>query len=211
MDIETIIQATSYLGIFGLMILNGFASFPSSQILYIIVGYFIGTGALALLPAALAGATGNTIGNILLYEAIREHGLRYLERFQIFRKADIKKVEIVFRKKGLWFLFVGKLLPAIKVFIPIPAAMGKVHRGKFAVIMFTASFIWSLIFITIGYLFGKSAEVWKSYGIILMVIAVAIMYVFYRLLNAPEVLREIEAMGPEEAPGDERHRDNEAA
>ena len=192
MDIEAIIVGSSYIGIFRLMIANGFLSFPSSQILYIVVGYFISTGTLLLFPASLIGAVGNTIGNILLYEAIRRHGITYVKRFQIFREEDIRKVEIVFRKKGLWFLFVGKLLPAIKVFIPIPAALGKVHRGKFAAIMFSSSWIWSLIFIAIGYSFGKGAVMWKSYGIILMVVAAIIIFLFYRMLNAKEVLLEIE-------------------
>jgi membrane protein DedA with SNARE-associated domain len=192
MDIEAIIVGFSYVGIFGLMVANGFLSFPSSQILYIVVGYFIGTGTLLLLPASLMGALGNTVGNVLLYEAIRRHGITYVKRFQIFREEDIRKVEIVFYKKGLWFLFVGKLLPAIKVFIPIPAALGKVHRGKFAAIMLLSSWIWSLMFITIGYFFGKGAVMWKSYGIILMIVAAVIVFLFYRMLNAKDVLLQIE-------------------
>ncbi len=193
MDIETIIHGFSYAGIFTLMIANGFLSFPSSQVLYIIVGYFVGTGTLSLLPASLLGALGNMIGNIFLYEAVRRHGVHYLKKFQIFREEDIRKVEIVFRKKGLWFLFVGKLLPAIKVFVPIPAALGKVHRGVFASLMFSASWVWSLMFIAIGYFFGKGAAMWKSYGIVLMIIAGIIVFLFYRMLNAKEVLLEIEA------------------
>ncbi len=191
MDIEAVITTFSYIGIFGLMTLNGFISFPSSQLLYIIVGYFVYTGSLLLLPASLVGALGNTIGNIVLYEGARNGGVEYLEKFKIFREEDVRKVEILFRKKGLWFLFVGKLLPAIKVFIPIPAAMGKVHRGAFALIMFSASWIWSFIFIAIGYFFGKSTEIWKSYAVILVVIAVIVMFVFYRLLNSQEVLVEL--------------------
>ncbi len=190
-DVETIIAAWSYIGIFVLMAANGFFSLPSSQILYIIVGYFVGTGALALIPATLFGALGNALGNVLLYEAVRKYGVKYVSKFQIFRAEDIKKVEVLFRKKGLWFLFVGKLLPAIKVFIPIPAALGKVHRGIFAMLMFFASWIWSFIFIAIGYFFGKSAEVWKSYGVILLVVAAVIMFLFYRALNSKDVLKEI--------------------
>lgn len=195
MDIEIVIQGFGYLGIFGLMIANGFLSFPSSQLLYIIVGYFIGTGALLLFPASLLGALGNTIGNIFLYEAVRRHGVHYVKKFAIFREDDIRKVEIVFRKKGLWFLFVGKLLPAIKVFVPIPAALGKVHRGVFAALMLAASWLWSLIFISIGYFFGKGAVMWKSYGIILMIVAFIIMFIFYRMLNAKDVLDEIAKEG----------------
>ena len=132
------------------------------------------------------------VGNMILYEAVRAHGVRYLKKFQVFRTEDIRKVEIVFRDRGLWFLFIGKLLPAIKVFIPIPAALGRVHRGVFASLMFTASTIWALIFIAIGYTFGKSTQVWKSYGIILMLIAGVIAFLFYRMLNSKKVLREIE-------------------
>ena len=198
MDIESVIIASSYLGIFLLMIANGAVSFPSSQILYIIVGYFISVGSLALFPASLVGAIGNAIGNIILYEVVRRRGIHYLKKFQVFREQDIKKVEIVFRKRGLWFLFVGKLLPAIKVFVPIPAAMGKTHRGVFATIMFVASWLWSLIFIAIGYTFGKSTEIWKSYGVILFIIATIIIFVFYRMLNSKEVLRELEHVLPEQ-------------
>lgn len=191
-DIETIILGSSYVGIFGLMIANGFISFPSSQFLYIIVGYFIGTGYLSLFSATLAGALGNTVGNILLYEAVRAKGVAYLKKFGIFRDSDIKKVELVFQKKGLWFLFIGKLLPAIKVFVPIPAGMGRVHRGLFATLMFFASWIWSFIFIAIGYFFGKGAHVLKSYSIILLVVATIIVIIFYRYMQSDAITKELE-------------------
>lgn len=191
MDYEAIILASSYVGIFLLMISNGLLSFPSSQILYIVVGYFVGTGTLLFFPSSIIGAAGNTIGNIMLYELVRRHGVNYLTRFQIFHEQDIKKVEIVFRKKGLWFLFVGKLLPAIKVFIPIPAGLGKTHRGIFAFLMLTSSWLWSCIFIAIGYYFGKNTGVWKSYGTVLVVVAAILVYLFYRMLNSKEVLREL--------------------
>ena len=191
MNIESIILGSSYLGVFALMVANGFFSFPSSQILYIVVGYFVSTGFLSLLPVALVGALGNTLGNILMYEVVRGGGREAVKRFQMFRESDLKRVEIVFRKKGLWFLFVGKLLPAIKVFIPIPAGLAKVHRGIFALLMSSSSFIWALGFISIGYFFGKGAELWKSYGILLMIIAGVVVFLFYRLLHSESVTREL--------------------
>ncbi len=196
-DTETILTGGGYAAVFGLMVANGLFSFPSSQVLYIIVGYLISVGYLSLLPASLAGAAGNTIGCILLYEAVRRHGLSSITRWGVYRAEELKKVEIAFKKRGPWFLFIGKLLPAIKVFVPIPAALGKMHRGSFAGIMFIASWIWSFVFIAIGYYFGKGAGMWKSYGIVLMVVAVTVVYLFYRYLNSPEILRQLEQ-------GDER-------
>ena len=190
--LESIIVSLGYLGIFLLMIANGFISFPSSQILYIIVGYFISIGTLALVAASLVGALGNTIGNIILYEFSRRKGISYITQYKMFPQREVKKVEIAFRKKGAWFLFVGKLLPAIKVFVPIPAGLGKMNRTLYAAIIFVSSYIWSLIFIAIGYYFGKSSNVFGSYAVILMVVALVVVALFYKYINSEEIVREIE-------------------
>jgi len=103
MDVESVILASSYLGIFGLMAVNGFASIPSSQILYIIVGYFVSTGYLAFLPAVFLGALGNTIGNVAIYELTRRYGIEALKNFHIYREREVKKMELVFERKGCGF------------------------------------------------------------------------------------------------------------
>lgn len=189
--IETLIQGGSYFAIFVLMIANGAVSFPSSQILYVIAGYFIARGDLALFLVALVGALGNTVGNIILYELARKHGRTFIERMKIFPMRELAKVEVAFHKKGAWFIFIGKLLPAIKVFIPVPAGLGKMSRSLFATLMFTASFIWSLAFISIGYFFGKSPDLFGKYAIILVIVAAVVILLFYRYINSKEILDEI--------------------
>lgn len=190
--IETLIQGGSYFAIFLLMIANGAVSFPSSQVLYIIAGYFIAQGNLALVLVALAGAMGNTAGNIILYELARKHGRTFIARMKIFPMRELSKVELAFQKKGAWFILIGKLLPAIKVFVPIPAGLGKMHRGLFAILMFIASFIWALGFISIGYFFGKSSDIFGRYAIILIVVAAIVLILFYRYINSPAIVNEIE-------------------
>jgi len=191
-NIETIISFAGYAGIFLLMMANGAVSFPSSQVLYIVAGYFIAQGDLLVIPVAIAGALGNTIGNIILYELVRKHGRTFVAKMKLFPIRELAKVEAAFKKKGSWFIFIGKLLPAIKVFIPIPAGLGKMHRGAFAGIMFVASFIWSLGFISIGYFFGKSSDLFGKYAIVLVLIAVIVLFLFYRYLDSDEVTRGIE-------------------
>jgi membrane protein DedA with SNARE-associated domain len=191
--IETLIQGGSYLAIFALMITNGAVSFPSSQILYIIAGYFVAQGDLTFVFVAIVGALGNAIGNIILYELARKHGRTFIARMKIFPLRELSKVEHAFKKKGSWFIFIGKLLPAIKVFVPIPAGLGKMSRSLFATLVFTASFIWSLAFISIGYFFGKSADVFGSYAIILAIVALVVILLFYRYINSEEIVREIES------------------
>ncbi len=190
--IETLIHGGSYFAIFLLMIANGAVSFPSSQVLYIVAGYFIAQGDLTIGFVALVGALGNTVGNIILYELARKHGRTFIERMKIFPTRELAKVEKAFQKKGAWFIFIGKLLPAIKVFVPIPAGLGKMSRPLFASLMFVASFIWSLAFISIGYFFGKSSHLFGSYAVVLVIVAVVVILLFYRYINSDEIVSEIE-------------------
>jgi membrane protein DedA with SNARE-associated domain len=174
------------------MITNGFISFPSSQVLYIIAGYFVFKGDLSLGAVIAVGTLGNTIGNIILYEVARKKGLHYLTKFQIFREKEIKKLEVVFRKKGAWFLAIGKLVPALKVFIPIPAGLAKMNRWLYGIIILITSALWSMPFLSIGYYFGKSSRVFGKYAIIMTIIAFVVMAIFYKFMNSKEVVAEIE-------------------
>lgn len=190
--IESLVTLLGYAGIFLMMITNGALSIPSSQILYIISGYFVAQGNFIFAVVVLVGALGNTIGNIILYELVRKHGRTFIERIKFFPTRELAKIEAAFKKKGAWFMFVGKLLPAIKVYVPIPAGLGKMHRGIFATLMFIASAIWAAGFLSIGYFFGKSADVFGRYALILVFVAFVVLFLFYRYINSEEVTRAIE-------------------
>jgi len=194
MNTETIIISFSYLGIFALMTANGLISFPSSQVLYIIAGYFVFNGNLHLSHVIFAGALGNTIGNIILYEIARRKGVHYLTKFPIFREKEIRKIQVVFQKKGVWFLAIGKLVPALKVFIPIPAGLAKMNRFLYTAIIITTSVIWTFPFLAIGYYFGKSSKVFGNYALIMTLIAFVVMAIFYKFMNSEEVIDEIESI-----------------
>lgn len=175
MALEQIISGLSYLGIFILMISNGIFSFPSSQVLYIIVGYFVGTGTLALPLAIITGAAGNTIGNIALYEFARDHGMNAALKFLPMKPHHVAKTERFFEKKGLGFLFIAKLLPTLKVFVPIFGGIGKAPRIPYAALMFLASTLWAFVFIEIGMFFGKNTDIWKPYSTALAFISILVV------------------------------------
>ncbi len=186
------IVTLGYLGIFLMMITNGITSFPSSQVLYIIAGYFIFTGDLFLPAVIITGTIGNTIGCIILYELTRRKGLKYISKFKLFPEKEVKKITVALRKKGVWFLFIGKLLPAIKVFVPIAAGVGKTRRDVYAILMLVSSALWTIPFISIGFFFGKSSDVFGTYAIILAIVALIVGGLFYKYINSKEVLDEIE-------------------
>jgi len=190
-SIEQIIVTLGYVGVFGMMITNGTFTLPSSQILYIVAGFFVSTGQLDLFLVSFVGAVGNTIGTIILYELTHKKGLHYIAKFKVFPEREIKKVQIVFQKRGAWFIFVGKLLPAIKVFIPIVAGIGNMNRVLFTALMFGSSYLWALIFISIGFFFGKNTELIGFYPVLLFIVAGLVVWFFYRYMNSPDILKEL--------------------
>ena len=201
-SIEQIIISLSYFGIFILMISNGVVSFPSSQVLYIIAGYFVFTGDISLLPVIVVGAVGNTIGNIILYELVRAKGVSYIgtiatKLYKVPKETfdrNLQKVQVAFQKKGAWFVFVGKLVPALKVFVPIPAGLAKMNRVLYSSVIFVSSVVWTLPFIAIGYYFGKSSDVFGKYAIVLILLALVVLAFFYKYINSERVVNEIEGV-----------------
>ena len=191
MSLEEILLTFTYLAILVLMTTNGAVSFPSSQILYIIAGYFVSTGDLNLSLVLLIGALGNTIGNIILYEVVRYKGLEYVVKWKLFHKETILKVQYVFEKYGAPFLFVGKLLPALKVVVPICAGVMKMKRYIYIPIIFVSSFLWACVFVALGYFFGKGTDIYGTYVPVLIVIAVVVAVVFYKLMNSKDILERV--------------------
>ncbi len=198
MNLEYIIITLSYFGIFLLLLANGFFSFPSSQIIYVIAGYFAYTGDLNIYYVILIGALGQTIGNYILYEISRKNGLEYGSKFigYLFPGHDVKKeiskFQIAFNKRKIFLLFVGKLVNPIKIFIPIPAGIAKINRAIFLGIVYLTSVIWAAIFTFIGFYFGKNYKNFGIIGAVLFIIALIVMAYFYKLMNSSEVIEELE-------------------
>lgn len=180
------------------MINNGIFSFPSSQLLYIVSGYLIFKGYFSFAIVLLVGALGNTIGNYILYSIAKNKGMEYSVKFVSFFFPkdrvikEIKKVEVAFKKRGALFLFIGKLLNPIKVIIPIPAGISHMRKDLFIIITFVTSFIWATIFASLGYFFGESYKKFSYFGVIMVVVASIVLFVFYKFINSEVILKEVE-------------------
>jgi len=198
MSIEQIILTFSYFGILALMVSNGFFSFPSSQILYLVAGYFAFTGDLNLFVVILIGALGHSLGNLIMYEVSRKHGIKYSVKFVKFffhfgnPEKEIKKFQLAFEKRSKFLLFVGKLVNPIKIFISIPAGIIKMNRFIFLIIVYITSAIWASIFTLIGFYWGKSYENFGFIGLGVLVIAIIVMTYFYKLMNSDEILKKLD-------------------
>ena len=183
MDLDFIISHFSYIGIFFLMTLNGVINLPSSQILYVIVGYFVGTGALSFTGSIIAGGLGNALGNIIMFLLVKKYEKPLARKLLMMPKETFDKMHTAlhktFSERGMWWIFLGKLIPSVKAFIPVVAGLAQLRTSITSCIFVVASLIWAAGVISIGYFFGKTVSL--SYlPIVSLIIALIIFSLVYK-------------------------------
>lgn len=165
------------------MLTNGVANFPSSQFLYVICGYFISTGSLLFIPTVIAGALGNTIGNVITFLLVKKYDKPFARKLLMVDEATFNKIHIglhaVFAKHGMWYIFFGKLIPSVKAFIPLVAGLANTRTYLTSVLFLIASAIWAIMITSLGYYFGEHVSL-KSMGGVSLVIGSIVIFFVYR-------------------------------
>ncbi|MBP9866990.1 MAG: VTT domain-containing protein [Candidatus Pacebacteria bacterium] len=186
MDLHILITSFSYLAIFILMITNGAFNLPSSQFLYLICGYFISTGNLLFIPTLIAGATGNTLGNILTFLLVKKYKKGFARKILMMDEVTFDKLHKAlhdtFLEKGMWYIFFGKITPSIKAFIPILAGLSNTNTKITSFIFLITSSIWAVLILSLGYFFGEQFSLQSFAGVSLLV-GLTISYIVYKKIS----------------------------
>lgn len=183
MDLHSLLSSFSYLAIFVLMLTNGIINIPSSQILYLICGYFISTGNLLFLPTIIIGATANTIGNIITFLLIKKYEHSLARKLFMLDEKTFTKIHTAlhstFMRRGMWWIFFGKLTPSIKAFIPMIAGLADTKVKLTSFIFLIASFIWATAITSLGYFFGEQISL-RSYTAVSLIVGLIIIFIVYK-------------------------------
>jgi len=178
-----------YTGIIVLMTIeSSFIPFPS-EIVIPPAAYLASKGEMNLVLVILAGVFGSIIGALINYFLAV-----WLGRALIYKLADTKLVHIMmidrekiekseeyFNKYGNMSTFIGRLIPAVRQLISIPAGLARMDLKKFIFFTTLGAGIWNIILALLGYYFGENEALLHLYyeeikiGIILLVL-VAAMY-----------------------------------
>ena len=165
------------------MITNGAVNFPSSQLLYLIVGYFVSTGDLLLVPSILIGSLGNTIGNAITFLLIKKHGRPLAQKLLLINKKTFDTLYTTlhetFTERGMWWIFIGKLTPSVKAFIPIVSGLAKTPNTITLCIFGVASVIWATGVTLLGYYFGEHVSL-TSFATVSLLIGITLAFVLYK-------------------------------
>ncbi len=146
---------------------NLFPPIPS-EVIFPLVGFIAYSNNLGLVHAismGLVGALGSTVGAIIIYYISMRIGkptiLRY-GRYVGIGEKGLLKAELWFQKYGAVAVFTGRMAPAVRELISIPAGLGQMNIMKFIIFTFLGSAIWSIALTLLGYFLGDTWNIVKD-------------------------------------------------
>lgn len=162
--IDVIVQ-WGYFGIFLLMVAeNLFPPIPSELIMPF-AGYVAARGDLSVAGVLIAGTLGSLAGTAAWYGAARLMGLdrftrlcNRLGRVATVQEDDIDMAARWFERYGPLAVFVGRLIPAIRTLISVPAGLAAMPFIKFLAISTAGTLIWTGILTLAGLVLHENYE-----------------------------------------------------
>lgn len=124
-------------------------------------GYLSYTGALNFYLLIIVSFIGTTTGMSLTYWIGRKAGLPFILRFGkwVFLKPDkLEKTRVWLQKYGYGLIFIGYFIPGIRHFTGYLAGIVALPFRKFAIYAYSGAFVWVILFISIGNMFGSQWE-----------------------------------------------------
>ena len=181
---------------FFMMIESSFIPFPS-EIVVIPAAFMAAEGTMSLplviLFATVGGLLGATINYVLSYTLGRKIIYAFadskLGHLCLLDSEKVAYAEEYFRKRGVLATLIGRLIPAVRQLISIPAGLSKMNFGKFAFFTFLGAGAWNIILACIGYGFhgvmNKEELIEKvqhySHEFLLVIIVVFVGFVGYMI------------------------------
>jgi len=131
-----------------------------------ISGFLVVSGQFSLLGVVIAGTLGNLTGSLTAYFVGRHFGLSFVKkygRYILLTESDIARSERFFKKFGNLSVFLGRILPAIRTFISLPAGASKMNIGAFSLwtVLGSIPFVWLLAWL--GTLLGENWTALEQY------------------------------------------------
>ena len=185
--VTALISVAGYPGIFVLMALESMITPLPSELVMPFAGFLVSNGPMDFWLAAFVGALGSLFGSLLSYYAGMKLGRPAILRFGKYvflNEHHLKWTEQWFQKHGAKTIFVGRLLPAVRHIISIPAGLGRMNVVKFSAYTFAGAFVWCAFLTFMGMRLKENWQVILQYTaaidaiVVIAILAAAAFFVF---------------------------------
>jgi len=189
-EISELVESGGYLAIAALMFAeNVFPPIPSELIMPL-AGFAAARGDLNLFLAIAAGAAGSLAGAFFWYgvghwlgsERLKHWAQRH-GRWLTLTPRDVDTSCRWFNRHSGKAVFIGRLVPAVRTLISVPAGIAGMSLGRFTLYSTLGTLLWTAFLATLGYLLGdqyRQVSHWVN-PVSNVVIAVLVLGYLYRV------------------------------
>jgi len=158
-----LIDQTGYLGVGFLMFLETIFPPIPSEVIMPIAGVAAGQGRMTYSLVVASGTAGAMLGNIFWYLAARALGIIRLKpivdrwgRWLTVTWPELERAERWFRVNGVFFVFLGRMLPTVRSLVSIPAGLLKMRFRSFVIASTIGTAGWTALLAGAGYKLGEN-------------------------------------------------------
>lgn len=168
--ITTLIEQWGYPGIALLMFLeNVFPPIPSELIMPL-AGFKAARGSLSLPLVIASGSAGSIAGAWVWYWIGKKLGLRGVERLArrhgrwlTMDPAEVGRASDWFHRHGGSAVLLGRLVPAVRSLISVPAGINRMSLPRFLVLSSIGTAVWTSLLVLAGYVLDAGYETVADY------------------------------------------------
>ena len=190
------VSSLGYIGIFIMMFLeSSFFPFPS-EVVMVPAGYLASKGEMNIYIAIGAGIIGSLAGAVFNYFLAVKYGRAFLSRYGkyvLVKEETLQKMEDFFVKHGHISTFSGRLIPAVRQYISLPAGLARMNLWKFSLYTSLGAGIWVLILTLLGYFIGQNELLVKEYLQIIIITILALLsiliFFYVRIKMKKEIIK----------------------
>lgn len=185
------------LGLMGVALMmfleNVFPPIPSELIMPM-AGFASAMGDMNLIAVIIAGTLGSVLGALPLYylgTIFDEKRLYRLAekygKYFLIKPSDVTDAQVWFNKYGKAVIFFGRMIPAIRSLISIPAGMNRMPMLPFLVLTTLGSAIWTTLLAYAGYVLGANYEQVAEFispiskVVVVIVLLIGALIAFFRI------------------------------
>ncbi len=195
--IVSLIDKAGYVGIALLMLLeNVFPPIPS-EVIMPLAGFSAAKGTLSFAGVVISGTVGSLAGAYFWFLIGRWIGPKRLKQFAgrhgrwlTLHPDEVERARAFFARYQIVALFLGRLIPAIRSLISVPAGVNCIPTSTFLLWSSLGTALWTLLLASAGYLLQSQYErvsEWLNPVSNVVIAGLAVWYL-YRVIRfrAPE-------------------------
>jgi len=136
-----------------------------SDVVIIVAGTLVSTDVISFIPTLLVTTIGSVSGFMTLFFIGTQVDKKIIEkgRFKFLSTEALTNAEKWFSKYGYWIILGNRFLSGTRAVISFFAGLSELNFKKTFLLALTSSFVWNLLIISLGVMFGNNVALVDSY------------------------------------------------